>query len=92
MIHARTMTFDRPATRLSGCAHLVMLCAVLLPGVLAAAASAAPLPPVQAVASGGSHALALAKDGTVWAWGARDVGAPEWGRGLCWAMAVQMAA
>ena len=77
MKQIRIIMFGGPALRWPACIRLSIMLAFFLP----AGAGAAPLPPVQAVAAGGSHALALAKDGTVWAWGARDVGAPEWGMG-----------
>jgi len=32
------------------------------------------LPPITAIAAGGMHGLALAEDGTVWAWGANGSG------------------
>jgi alpha-tubulin suppressor-like RCC1 family protein len=32
------------------------------------------LPPITAIAAGGGHALALAKDGSVWSWGNNEYG------------------
>lgn len=50
------------------CAALALLLATLLPLVAAGSTSS------RAVAAGGAHALALADDGVVWAWGFNDQG------------------
>jgi alpha-tubulin suppressor-like RCC1 family protein len=47
---------------------------VALVSLLPLAAGAAPLPPIKAIAAKESFSLALAQDGTVWAWGTNQQG------------------